>query len=282
MRYRVDAPVAGLRGWISTAALLVGCLLAGTVAAAVQQYPAALKPFLSQGIRVVKQFAAVEGLKGWVVERDGNYRIVYTSADGKYLFIGLVADEQGNNLTQAEYKKYVPKPNLAGAWSKLERADWVAEGSEVPKAIVYVVFDPNCPYCHFFWRAAQAYEKVGLQVRYVLVAFVKPDSAGKAAAILESNDPARALNKNETGFQVSTETGAIAPMQNPKPATRAKLRANMRLMSSLRVESTPTIFYKSPSGEVRMVSGMPRLGRLPELFGLPKQKIDDPDLARFR
>src|SRR4051794_41133306 len=88
-------------------------------------------------------------------------------------------------------------------FAQLEKARYVTEGAASPKSVMYVFFDPNCYYCNLTWRALQPYEKAGLQVRWVPVAYQKDSSSGMAAAILAAHDPAAALRENETRYRAA-------------------------------------------------------------------------------
>jgi len=171
--------------------------------------------------------------------------------------------------------------DLPALFSALEKTDAVAEGSSPPKHVLYVFFDANCWYCHLTWKALQAYEKAGLQVRWVPVAYQKDTSAGRAAAIMQARDRVAALRTNETGYRVKTYDGGVAPVTAPK-AFEAELEANFQLMDRFGVSGTPGLVWKDSVGTVRVKIGMPRLSQLPAITGLPAQKIDDPELAEFR
>jgi thiol:disulfide interchange protein DsbG len=53
-------------------------------------------------------------------------------------------------------------------------------------------------------------------------------------------------------------------------------------MGRFGMSGTPALVWKDGSGTVRTNLGLPRLSQLPAITGLPAQKIDDPELARFR
>ena len=170
---------------------------------------------------------------------------------------------------------------LPSLFSTLEKTDAVIEGSTSPKRILYVFFDANCWYCHLTWKALQAYEKAGLQVRWVPVAYQKESSTTKAAAIMQAKDRVAALRENETGYRAETYDGGIAPVKVSKLLT-TQLDANFALMDRFGVSGTPGLVWKDEKGGVRVRTGMPRLSQLPSITELPAQKIDDPDLSDFR
>ena len=172
--------------------------------------------------------------------------------------------------------------DLPALFAALEKTDAVVEGSTSPKRVLHVFFDANCWYCHLTWKALQPYEKAGLQVRWVPVAYQKENSTGRAAAIMQAKDRAAALRENEVGYRAGTYDGGIAPAANPPAALLAQLEANTRLMERFGAPGTPALAWKDAAGKVRVRIGMPRLSQLPAITGLPAQKIDDPELAKFR
>ena len=92
------------------------------------------------------------------------------------------------------------QPEYQTLFAQLERTDVVREGTKEAKSVLYVFFDANCFYCHLTWKALQPYETVGLQVRWLPVAYQQPSSVGRAAAIMQASDRIAALRVNEIGY----------------------------------------------------------------------------------
>ena len=175
-----------------------------------------------------------------------------------------------------------PAPReLPGLFAALEKTDTVVEGATSPKRILYIFFDANCWYCNLTWKALQPYEKAGLQVRWVPVAYQKENSTGRAAAIMQAKDRVAAMRENETRYTPRSYEGGIAPMKATK-ALQAQLDANFGLMVRFGVSGTPGLVWKDEKGRVRVRTGMPRLSEIPAITRLPEQKIDDPELKEFR
>lgn len=250
-----------------------------TPPAVTQQIPKALQMAMRGGVKVGKSFDAVSGLKGWVLTQpDGQPTIVYSTADGKYVMAGALIDENGKNLSAMYADTQIPRPDF----STLEKSPYFIEGpTQNPKAIVYAFMDPNCIFCHLEWKAFQPYIKQGLQVRWIPVAFLKPDSAGKAAALLESKTPAALMQQLQTKFNAATESGGITPLANPSVATMAKIQSNGELMRGFHFSGTPALVYKDSSGKVQYHPGMVRLSELPGITNIPAQPNTDPELKRF-
>ena len=174
-------------------------------------------------------------------------------------------------------------PSIDAAFAKLERADAVVEGaSSNPRFILYVLFDANCLYCHLTWKAVQPYEKVGLQVRWIPVAYQQRSSIGRAAAIMQARDRGEALRTNESRYDAKRFDGGIAPARHVSPQLEAQFAENTRLMHAFGAPGTPVLAWKDAAGAIHASVGMPHLSDLPALTGLPVQPNDDPELAAFR
>jgi thiol:disulfide interchange protein DsbG len=269
------------KNMIVTALAAVVLSMASSAFAATAQ-PKPIEMAVHAGMKVVQQFNAASGLKGWVLSQGGQYSIVYTTADAQTLIAGALIDGQGKNLTAEYGAKYIPKPDYTAAYPKLEQSSYIASKTANPKSTIYVIIDPNCIFCHLVWKAFKPYQAAGLQIKWVPVGFLKPTSQGIAAAILTAKDPAAAFEENESKFDASKEAGGVAPMANVPADIAAKLNANNALMGAFGSHGTPTIVWKDAAGQVHTKDGMPRLSELPGITGLPDQAETDPELARFK
>jgi thiol:disulfide interchange protein DsbG len=183
------------------------------------------------------------------------------------------------NPAQAQF---VSKPEYRALFSELEKTDVVVEGAKNAKNVIYVFFDANCFYCHLTWKALQPYEKVGLQVRWVPVAYQQDSSWGRGAAIMQARDRAAALRENELKYDVKNSNGGIKPLEKPQESVVGAMRVNNKLLDRSCLRGTPALLWKDSKGDVQCKGGTPRLSELPAITGLAEQKIDDPELAELR
>ncbi|MHB1332744.1 MAG: thiol:disulfide interchange protein DsbG [Sulfuriferula sp.] len=134
-------------------------------------------------------------------------------------------------------------------------AAWIAEGHG-PR-LIYIFFDPNCPYCHKVYQATRSWiDKDGLQFRWIPLGILMSSSIGKAAAILEAKDPLAAFHKNENEFGPAPKFGGIAETI-PSAQSLKRLQHNAELFKQTRMPGVPVIMFREASGKVRMMDGAP-------------------------
>jgi thiol:disulfide interchange protein DsbG len=142
-------------------------------------------------------------------------------------------------------------------WRDIGQAAWIRDGQS--KHVLYVFFDPNCPFCKRVYEGARARVEIGdVELRWIPIAVLMATSPGKAAALLEAKDPTEALHINEREFSVATGSfGGIGEEPVPKPETEAKLARNLALLRRSGMDSTPALLFRTKSGQVRFVVGAP-------------------------
>lgn len=247
-------------------------LVGGGLAAAVLAAPRAEAPTArttsatpavlahANGVQVLRRFPAAGGLQGYVLQVGARRSIAFGLDHGRYLVLGRLLDASGHDLT----KRYAARYLLAGGvWNALGKADWIARGPRHPRAIVYAFVDPNCPYCHVFWQEAHALYAQGLEVRYLLVAVIRPSSVNKAAWIYAGKNLLSRLRVQEHDYGRPN-----APrIAHPSAAELAVLRRNTRAMLALGLTGTPGFVYRlRGSGSVRFLDGLPAPRDLAPLF----------------
>lgn len=130
---------------------------------------------------------------------------------------------------------------------------WIAQGQGT--RVVYVIFDPNCPYCHIVYVESQAHLK-NFQFRWIPVGILFSSSRGKAAALLAAKDPVAALRKNEDDFVAARgKLGGIAPLRHISAAVARQLRTNLALLGTTGTLVVPKILYLRRNGKVRVITG---------------------------
>ncbi|MCG8274295.1 thiol:disulfide interchange protein DsbG [Aquamicrobium sp. NLF2-7] len=218
----------------------------------------------AQGLTIHGPLDVPGGLDAFAASAGTQALAVYVMPDSGYALIGTLIDEAGNPVADEELRRIVSEPLEQGAWDSLEAAGWVGDGRPDAERIVYVFTDANCPFCNQLWTSARPWVEAGMvQLRHVMVGVIRADSAAKAAAILEAEDPEAALAFNE----VHHSEGGIVPLETISDESNARLNANVELMRQLGFGGTPGLIAKSDDGSLKFQSGVPRGAALEELFG---------------
>ena len=105
---------------------------------------------------------------------------------------------------------------------------------------------------------------------------------GRPGLVMGANDRAAALRENETRYRAKSYDGGIKPAAKVPADVAIALEDNFTLMGRFGMSGTPALIWKDSKGQVQTHLGLPPLSRLPAITGLPEQKIDDPELAKFR
>lgn len=225
---------------------------------------AILQELKKQGVTVHGPLEVPGGLRAFAASTGTQPLAIYIMPDSNYALIGTLIDAQGKPVADEELKRVASEPMDREAWAALEAAAWVQDGSPNAGRVVYAFTDANCPFCSELWRSARPWVEAGkVQLRHVMVGVIRADSAAKAAAILEADDPQAALTQNE----LNHSSGGITPLATIPAETNAKLNSNVELMRRLGFSGTPGLVARGSNGSLSFQSGAPRGAALEALFG---------------
>lgn len=213
-------------------------------------------------IKIDQSFNSIANLDGFVVSKKGAKHspkaILYVDQKGRYLVSGNIISAKGQNVTQKDHQQYISAKKAPKILKQAKDTHYFQEGKKDAPHKAYILVEPNCSACHILYEHIHSYIKQGkLAVRWIPVAFRKQSSMGKAAAILTSDNPGKALAKNEKGFDNQTETGAIKAKQDVSDAVKKKIKSNMQFMMSNDIRVTPVAIYQDQSGKAQMMRGFP-------------------------
>lgn len=151
----------------------------------------------------VEEVTPIPGIRLYRVRIGSEY--FYVTGDGRYLLSGDLYDlREQRNLTEdamAEHRR-----------SRLARIDpeeavvFEAEGETA--GTVWVFTDVDCPYCRHFHQQIDAYNRLGIEVRYLAYPRAGPGSKGwrRAEAVWCSADRRAALTRAKTDKKITAET----------------------------------------------------------------------------
>ena len=241
--------------------------------------PPALHAVISGGFSIAETTEGPSGLTGYLLTgKSGSGYVFWVTPDGKSAIYGNLFNEAGENLTAEFREKYERKPDLNALWLKLMHTRYIATGASQSKGIIYAFVDPNCPFCHLLWMALKPYERAGLQVRWIETGFLREDSLGKAAAIVDSADPIGAFSKGQERFT----DGGVKPIHAVPKGTSELLEDHLALMNGFGFRGVPAIVYRDASGVIHTQAGMPKLKDLPALTAIPEQQEPAHELDEYR
>jgi len=249
-----------IKGW--AAALLI--IFLGQAWAADTVTPVE-KNLMTKGVKIVQSFPSASGLKAIIADNGKEKRLFYVTPDGRSLIVGMVFDTAGENVTTADMSragvtdvggaKTLTDAQLESIWARLEKLSWIPEGTG--KKTIYVLFDPNCPYCHRLWTAVRGAVGAGnVQIRWLPVAILKDSSKGLGAALYAARNPSQLL---AAMVNHQLQPAVVTEVANKKMAY------NLLLLRDTGYTGVPTIIYRE-SGRVRSTMGFPSDNELLSIF----------------
>jgi len=145
----------------------------------------------------------------------------------------------------------------ASILADIKQATWIRDGKSAH--VIYVFFDPNCPYCHKVFEMLRPQVARGeVELRWIPIGKLMLTSLGKAATLLEAKDPTEALYRNERGF--SQETGSFGGVEEepvPREDTLRRLNANHALLNRSGFDAVPALLFRTKDGQADLVRGAP-------------------------
>jgi thiol:disulfide interchange protein DsbG len=116
---------------------------------------------------------------------------------------------------------------------------------------VYVVFDPQCPWCAKFWDSAKP---IADRVRFVWlpVAVLNPRSEPQGAAILSSANPVETMEAHEA---LLPKGGLPLESLAPPMAAREDVWSNSRIYRRTGGRSVPFAVYRDAQGQAATIPG---------------------------
>ena len=133
-------------------------------------------------------------------------RLIYISADGKYLMTGEMSDlESGENLTEPKLRA----ANLK-AVNNTGEENMIIFGSEDAKHTISVFTDIDCGYCRKLHSEMDAYNAAGIRVRYLFYprAGVGSEAYNKGVAVWCADDRKQAMTDAKSGKKLDAKTCA--------------------------------------------------------------------------
>lgn len=168
------------------------------------------------------------------------------------LFVSSVVWYQTAN---ADTRAQAMEKIAASMLKDIGQTTWISEGKST--RIIYIFFDPNCPYCHRLFLNTRDWVKQNkVELRWIPVGILTTTSAGKAAAILGAKDPRKAFYENEDGYKRGDGGGGIEE-DIASSKTEKKLKANEALLARTGFGAVPLMLFEAKDGTPIMLQGAP-------------------------
>jgi thiol:disulfide interchange protein DsbG len=144
--------------------------------------------------------------------------------------------------------------------TNIDQATWIEEGKSAH--IIYVFFDPNCPYCHRIYTNTRDWVKHNkVQMRWIPVGVLTPTSRGKALTLLDSKDPLKLFHHGEDNF-VGGEGSAIDEALDGSGKSVKALDNNAKLLRLTGFDAVPSILFRSKKGDPILIEGAPPANKM--------------------
>lgn len=222
----------------------------------------------SIGAKVIKQAPSIApGMTAILAEKDGKKRVFYESNDGKYLFYGMLYDQKGVNLTTLDVARLTgnagavtapPQGTLdqgesivgKGLLDQASKTHFIKEGSG---QVVYVVFDPNCPYCKELYAKTRAGD---VEIRWVPVGALTMPGGSSQQKVAE--------------FFRSKRIDAIPSLNGVTPTQKENemMQLNLEMLAASQANQVPLVLWQdSKSKEIHLIKGLPSDKKINQIFG---------------
>jgi thiol:disulfide interchange protein DsbG len=144
--------------------------------------------------------------------------------------------------------------------TNINQATWIEEGKSAH--VIYVFFDPNCPYCHRVYTNTRDWIKQNeVQIRWIPVGVLTPTSHGKALTLLDSKDPLKLFHHGEDNF-AGGEGSAIDEALDGSDKSAKALKNNVKLLRLTGFDAVPSILFRTQDGQAILVEGAPPANKM--------------------
>lgn len=154
-------------------------------------------------------------------------------------------------------EEYLSNRDLDGFRAELEDTAWFGIGAETAPT-VYMVVDPNCPFCHRIWEDLRPMVMTReISLRLIMIAGLK-GSEPKAVSILSREDPGRAWMAGEGSTKSMPVAAPPAAASSSFKDAMRYLERNMAFIDKHEITSTPHLFYFDKEGTLYESRGIPK------------------------
>lgn len=222
----------------------------------------AMKQFVDEftarvGLLPVRMFPAQGGLTGIAYEsKSGGNGLFYVLPDRSLVLAGQILSPSGENLSQAHYSESFPEPetpsvNLSDAFGQIDPTNLVTvdKGSATT---IYKFYEPNCGFC---MRSYEFLKDMDVNVHYIPVSFLSPESDPMIAAMYGEKNKVEVLDAFFERTPKRQELINAYRDAGRSDETKARIAANKAVMAAFGVTGTPAFFWQKENGDIEIHRG---------------------------
>jgi len=171
---------------------------------------------------------------------------VFVTKDLKYTLLGLVLDNKTKMPIEPDY----PSKKFSGNKADVENGVVFSFGNG--KKDLYVVTDPECPFCQKFEKISQKHhlnDKYRFHIIFLPLSFHKNSKAMIYYILSGKDDQEKAQRFKET-LTGSNKWKSFTPTKEQKQKIDAKLAQSKKAVQELGAKGTPS-FYDSDLNEIK-------------------------------
>lgn len=193
----------------------------------------------------------VKGVTAVMVQDNsqGEFHVYWVDDTQQMIFTGDMVTAGGKNLTSNYRNKLIP--SQAETFNQVFEKGLVLGNKPSDRNTdnaLFLFYEPFCGYCHKLHKSLKPLIDKGLNVQYIPVAFLRPNSADVIASVAAEKDITKAVYMADARI---LDTNVKAD-----PELRAKIEYNGFVMRSMGISGTPGIVYRDSNDKVVVARGL--------------------------
>ncbi|POB47293.1 thioredoxin fold domain-containing protein [Vibrio vulnificus] len=179
---------------------------------------------------------------------NGQFNLYWVNEKQNYVNVGALIQGDGINIANKYTEKL--KPSIGEAFKEIHNGGLIL-GNDVTTnddGVMYVFVEPHCGYCKRLERNLEPYIEKGLNVRYIPLSWMSPNTPDIIATIAKSDDKVEAMSQ-ALRSQLKITTSSDQQIM-------AGLNKNSSIMRAVGLTGTPGVVYKNESGKYTLTGGL--------------------------
>lgn len=206
-----------------------------------------LKKQSNQNMVLDKTFKASDGLTGYVVHLKNQpdvKSIIYSGNNGNFVVSGNVFDKTQGNISAKNADKYLSHEGYAEIFQSSQQLSGIVQGNPKNKHQVTLVIDPNSPtFPTTYKNLLNDVQTNVFSVKWVLLDYLKPNGPNTASAIMQAENPLKALADNAEHYNINSQTGGFTSNTPAVKQTIKQLQAHWDFVQRFNLYHLPLTLF---------------------------------------